>query len=156
MQSVHITTYVVSSNSTPVDVYSIQHYAVKTAHIDWSFCCVHWHRKSVLYIPSKSRDLADKNNKILTEWKWFETTVGKKERKQLVENRHYHYKDHRVIDESWSKVVTKSSFFFTLICHWRKIQRTCSIPICETEIMTLNFDELTICPPSKNICSLIK
>ena len=29
----------------------------------------------VLYIPSKSRDLADENNKILTEWKWFETTV---------------------------------------------------------------------------------
>jgi hypothetical protein len=26
-------------------------------------------------IPSKSRDLADENNKILTEWKWFETTV---------------------------------------------------------------------------------
>ena len=24
---------------------------------------------------SKSRDLADENNKILTEWKWFETTV---------------------------------------------------------------------------------
>jgi hypothetical protein len=24
----------------------------------------------VLYIPSKSRDLADENNKILTEWKW--------------------------------------------------------------------------------------
>ena len=30
---------------------------------------------SVLYIPSKSRDLADENNKILLEWKWFETTV---------------------------------------------------------------------------------
>jgi hypothetical protein len=27
--------------------------------------------------PSKSRDLADENNKILTEWKWFETTVLK-------------------------------------------------------------------------------
>jgi hypothetical protein len=27
------------------------------------------------FIPSKSRDLADENNKILTEWKWFETTV---------------------------------------------------------------------------------
>jgi hypothetical protein len=25
--------------------------------------------------PSKSRDLADENNEILTEWKWFETTV---------------------------------------------------------------------------------
>jgi hypothetical protein len=25
--------------------------------------------------PSKSRDLADENNKILTEWKWFETPV---------------------------------------------------------------------------------
>ena len=25
--------------------------------------------------PSKSRDLVDENNKILTEWKWFETTV---------------------------------------------------------------------------------
>jgi hypothetical protein len=30
----------------------------------------------VLYIPSKSRDLANENNKILTEWKWFETTVS--------------------------------------------------------------------------------
>jgi hypothetical protein len=29
----------------------------------------------VLYIPSKSRDLVDENKKILTEWKWFETTV---------------------------------------------------------------------------------
>ena len=28
-----------------------------------------------LYIPSKSRDLEDENNKILTEWKLFETTV---------------------------------------------------------------------------------
>jgi hypothetical protein len=26
--------------------------------------------------PSKSRDLADENNKILTEWKLFETTVN--------------------------------------------------------------------------------
>jgi len=26
-------------------------------------------------IPSKSRGLADKNKKFLTEWKWFETTV---------------------------------------------------------------------------------
>ena len=25
--------------------------------------------------PSKSRDLAHENNKMLTEWKWFETTV---------------------------------------------------------------------------------
>jgi hypothetical protein len=25
--------------------------------------------------PSESRDLAEENNKILTEWKWFETTV---------------------------------------------------------------------------------
>ena len=25
--------------------------------------------------PSKLRDLADDNNKILTEWKWFETTI---------------------------------------------------------------------------------
>ena len=25
--------------------------------------------------PSKSRDLADEDNKILTEWKWFETSV---------------------------------------------------------------------------------
>jgi hypothetical protein len=25
--------------------------------------------------PSKSRDLVDGNNKILTEWKWFETTL---------------------------------------------------------------------------------
>jgi hypothetical protein len=33
--------------------------------------------RPVLYIPSKSRDLADENNKILTEWKWFEKTVGK-------------------------------------------------------------------------------
>jgi hypothetical protein len=29
----------------------------------------------VRYIPSKSCDLADENNNILTEWKWFETTV---------------------------------------------------------------------------------
>ena len=29
----------------------------------------------MLNIPSKSRDLADEKNKILTEWKWFETTV---------------------------------------------------------------------------------
>jgi hypothetical protein len=29
----------------------------------------------VLYIPLKSRDLAAENNKTLTEWKWFETTV---------------------------------------------------------------------------------
>jgi hypothetical protein len=29
----------------------------------------------MLNIPSKSRDLADENNKILTEWKWIETTV---------------------------------------------------------------------------------
>jgi hypothetical protein len=29
---------------------------------------------SMLISPSKSRDLADENNKILTEWKWFETT----------------------------------------------------------------------------------
>ena len=36
-----------------------------------------WLAKLVLYIPSKSRDLADENNKILTEWKWFETTVLK-------------------------------------------------------------------------------
>jgi hypothetical protein len=26
-------------------------------------------------VPSKSRDLADENYKIVTEWKWFETTV---------------------------------------------------------------------------------
>jgi hypothetical protein len=30
---------------------------------------------SVPGVPSKSRNLADENNKILTEWKWFETTV---------------------------------------------------------------------------------
>ena len=30
---------------------------------------------SVPGVPSKSRDLADENYKILTEWKWFETTV---------------------------------------------------------------------------------
>jgi hypothetical protein len=30
---------------------------------------------SMLIILSKSRDLADENKKILTEWKWFETTV---------------------------------------------------------------------------------
>ena len=30
---------------------------------------------SVPGVPSKSRDLAEKNNKILTEWKRFETTV---------------------------------------------------------------------------------
>jgi hypothetical protein len=29
----------------------------------------------VCYIPSKSCDLAGENNKILTEWKGFETTV---------------------------------------------------------------------------------
>jgi len=29
----------------------------------------------VLYIPSKSRDLVDENNKVLTEWKWFEKIV---------------------------------------------------------------------------------
>jgi hypothetical protein len=29
---------------------------------------------SMLIILSKSRDLADENKKILTEWKWFETT----------------------------------------------------------------------------------
>ena len=28
-----------------------------------------WLAKMVLYIPSKSRDLADENDKILTEWK---------------------------------------------------------------------------------------
>jgi hypothetical protein len=26
-------------------------------------------------IPSKSRGLADENKKVLTEWKWFETSV---------------------------------------------------------------------------------
>jgi hypothetical protein len=31
--------------------------------IVWSFCCVHWHQSSALSIPSKSRDLADVNNK---------------------------------------------------------------------------------------------
>ena len=30
---------------------------------------------SVPGVPLKSRDLADENNKILTEWKWFEITV---------------------------------------------------------------------------------
>jgi hypothetical protein len=30
---------------------------------------------SVPGVPSKSRDLADDNNKILTEWKWFEIAV---------------------------------------------------------------------------------
>jgi hypothetical protein len=30
---------------------------------------------SIQISPSKSRDLADENNKMLTEWKWFETTV---------------------------------------------------------------------------------
>jgi hypothetical protein len=35
----------------------------------------------MLNIPSKSRDLADENNKILTEWKWFETTVLKLDKK---------------------------------------------------------------------------
>ena len=34
--------------------------------------------------PSKSRDLADENNKILTEWKWFETTVLKRIRRNLL------------------------------------------------------------------------
>jgi phage terminase large subunit-like protein len=32
-------------------------------------------RSSMPISPSKSRDLADENNKILTEWKWFETTI---------------------------------------------------------------------------------
>jgi hypothetical protein len=32
---------------------------------------------SALSIPSKSRDLVDENNKIWTEWKWFEKTVLK-------------------------------------------------------------------------------
>ena len=31
--------------------------------------------RSMPISPSKSRDLVDENNKILTEWKWFETTV---------------------------------------------------------------------------------
>jgi len=30
---------------------------------------------SVSGVPSKSRDVAYENNKMLTEWKWFETTV---------------------------------------------------------------------------------
>ena len=30
---------------------------------------------SVPGVPSKSRDLVDENNKIVTEWKGFETTV---------------------------------------------------------------------------------
>jgi hypothetical protein len=30
---------------------------------------------SIQISPSKSGDLADENNKMLTEWKWFETTV---------------------------------------------------------------------------------
>ena len=50
---------------------------VKTAHIDWSFVVYIDTGSSVPSIPLKSRDLANENNKILTEWKWFETTVLK-------------------------------------------------------------------------------
>jgi len=32
-------------------------------------------RSPVPNIPSKSRGLADENKKLLTEWKWFETSV---------------------------------------------------------------------------------
>ena len=54
----------------------------------------------VLYIPSKSRDLADENNKILTEWKRFEIIVlayekGRKEklhRKLRIKQKDHHKK----------------------------------------------------------------
>ena len=48
---------------------------VKTAHIDWSFVVYIDTGNPVLCIPSKSRDQADEHNKMLTEWKWFDTTV---------------------------------------------------------------------------------
>ena len=55
---------------------------------------------SVLYIPSKSRDLVDENNKILTEWKRFEIIVlayekGRKEklhRKLRIKQKDHHKK----------------------------------------------------------------
>jgi hypothetical protein len=33
-------------NDLPLCIYLSWGSIVKTAHIDWSFCCVHWHRKS--------------------------------------------------------------------------------------------------------------
>ena len=48
---------------------------VKTAQIDWIFVVYIDTGSSMPISPSKSCDLADENNKILTEWKWFETTV---------------------------------------------------------------------------------
>jgi len=54
-----------------------------------------------------------RNNRI--SFRFMSSKTQKKKKKKLAENRHYHYKDHWVIDESWSKVVTKSSFFFL---HW--------------------------------------
>jgi hypothetical protein len=45
-------------------------------HISIGVFVVYIHAGNSMPIsPSKSHDLADENNKILTEWKWFETTV---------------------------------------------------------------------------------
>jgi hypothetical protein len=43
--------------------------------------------------PTESRDLADENNKILTEWKWFETTVLWRQRQIETSNAHITYFD---------------------------------------------------------------
>jgi len=66
----------------------------------------------VLYIPSKSRDLADENNKILTEWKWFETTV-------LVITNIY-----RIIKFSWYRVTRMScEMWFDQISYARHVSK---------------------------------
>jgi len=44
-------------------------------------------------VPSKSRDLADENNKILTEWKWFETTVLDNSTYIMEKTRHIQWSD---------------------------------------------------------------
>jgi hypothetical protein len=45
-------------------------------HISIGVFVVYIDTRSTMPIrPSKSRDLAEENNQILTEWKWFETTV---------------------------------------------------------------------------------
>jgi hypothetical protein len=59
------------------DTKSAQIHGIKS----WSFIDT---RSSMPISPSKSRDLADENNKILTEWKWFETTVLKRIRRNLL------------------------------------------------------------------------
>ena len=68
----------------------------------------------VLYIPSKSRDLAGKNNKILTEWKCFETTVlvnGKNQR----QNRYLLYAEITCTINLFVKEATCKSQIFYLI-----------------------------------------